>query len=252
MRQELLSALFQKWAGRPILVIGGGPSVLADLPRLDIEPACVISANEHGFKQKRFKVDLVVSLDRTHCLEKRPMAEILKPYGVPLVNRYSWADYRIPEWTLAGNSGMAAVGVAAALGGNPVIVTGIDMFAGGRRYFHDAGVKAPKDKGPRILASKRHRLRLMSLVNFCKGANIRPMSGPMQEFFPKYDPKESFPACRPVAYRTKLEREKPLRVLGVRSFTLFNGDAVHPDNEIVITQRELEVDNRLRCSVKIL
>lgn len=237
-------------------MIAGGPSVLKDLPRLTIEPACVISANDHGFKQKQFKVDLIVNLDRTHCMLRVDMAKILRPYGVPIINRYSWADYRIPEWTLAGNSGLAAVAVAAALGADPVIVTGIDMFAGGRRYFHDSGNVPERQNRRRVGREqreahlrKRMRSKSQPLAAFCKGANIRPMSGPLTDQFPKYDPFEVMPPRTPVAYHMKLAQAEVVRVMAGKNTRLWNTDIAKPGSEMAVTQSELNGDSRLSKSI---
>lgn len=249
MPQRLVSALFDRWAGQPILVIGGGPSVLRDLPKLDIMPACVISANAHGFKQDRFKVDLIVNLDKMHCILKIPMEKHLRPFATPIVNRHSWADYRLPEWTMAGNSGMAAVAVAAALGGHPVIVTGIDMFQGGRLYFHELS-KPPKlrSKGPHVIASRRDKLRLLPLREFCKGAHVRPMSGPMCDYWPTYTPGETLKPAAGIAYTAKLRAKKEITVKAVRSFKLTNMDMVNPDHVMAFTERELRDDSRIECN----
>ncbi len=205
--QRLVTELLHRWEGQPILVIGGGPSVLRDLPNLKIKPACVISANEHGFKQTHFPVDLVTNVDKQHCLLKEPMEKILRPYGVPIVNRHAWADYRLPDWTMAGNTGMQAIALAALLGASQVIVTGIDMWEGGRTYFHDRGAKAPKHKAPKGAMRRRTKERVRPLVSFCSGAHIRPMSGPLLEWFKPYDQTETPKPPRPIGYRLRLEAE---------------------------------------------
>jgi hypothetical protein len=245
--QRLVSHLFDRWAGKPILVIGGGPSVLADLPKLDIVPACVISANDHGFRQTRFPVDLIVNLDKRHCMLQVPMQKVLRPFNVPIVNPHSWADYRLAEWRMAGNSGMAAVAVAAALGASQVIVTGIDMFAGGRKYFHDPGGKVPKENRQKHPSSRRAKARLLPLKEFCAGANIRPMSGPMTEIFPRYKPGAELPEAKDIDYRRRMHRAEIL-VRAIRSFHLSSFDTVNVDTVMAVTEREIERDSKIPCN----
>lgn len=238
--QELVTALFNRWEGKPALVIGGGPSVLKDLPRLNLVPDLVISANEHGMRQDRFKVDLITNVDKIHCLAKIPMEQHLRPFGVPIVNRHSWADYRLPDWTMAGNTGMQAIALAALLGANPVIVVGIDMS--GPNYFHDKGAKAPKGLNQKIRrggARARQRMSVNPLIQFVKGARIRPMSGPLTQWFPVYDPTEKVKGSPPIPFRTRLELEmKQVVVIVEKPFRLSNGDYTKHKQRLVMSQWE--------------
>ncbi len=239
--QRLVTELFHRWEGKPILVIGGGPSVLRDLPLLKETPACVISANEHGFQQKYFPVDLVTNVDKRHCLLKEPMEKILRPYGAPIVNRHSWADYRLPDWTMAGNTGMQAIALAATLGASKVIVTGIDMWMGGRVYFHDRGAKAPKHKSPKSAMKRRAKERVNPLRTFCVGAHIRPMSGPLTEWFKTYDPAEVLKPARPVGYRLRLEEEcREVLCEVVHPFRMSNDDYTRQSQQLALSTFEYE------------
>lgn len=242
MTQQLITALLTRWAGKPILVLGGGRSVAKDLPRLAITPACVISANAHGVHQNKFPVDLIVNVDKMHCFEKLPMEKILRPLGLPIVNRHSWADYRMPDWTLAGNTGITAVGLACALGGNPVIVTGIDMWNEGRVYFHEdpSQQKPSRHRQVRTSVNRRDRAALMPLQRFAQGANVRPMSGPMCDVFRKYDPAEILPLAKPVDYRNRLIAMKTVMVQVLRGFRYSNMDVVVPGKLLAFSPREAE------------
>jgi hypothetical protein len=248
--QRLVTELFHRWAGKPILVIGGGPSVLRDLPNLKIEPACVISANEHGFKQDRFKIDLVTNVDKRHCLLKEPMEKILRPFGVPIVNRHSWADFRICDWTMAGNTGMQAIALAAALGASQVIVTGIDMWQGGRIYFYDRGAKPAKHPAPKRAMRHRMKERINPLRAFCAGANIRPMSGALLQWFKPYDPAEVLKPARPVGYRLRLEEETTEVLCEVEQpFRFTNDDYTRVGQQLALSQFEFE---KIGCGLRKL
>lgn len=238
--QKLISDLFDRWADKPILVIGGGPSVNDDLPRLvATPPACVIGANDHGAHQKVFPVDLCVNLDKIHCFRKLPMEHILRPLGAPIANKLSWADYRLADWPALGNTGMASIAVAAALGGNPVIVTGLDFWHGGRRYFHKVDEETRRSRKPMVL-THFHRKKLKDLVAFVKGANIRPMSGPLCDIWPKYSVDEVLPARKDVAYRRKMRSIKPTYLRALRPFSLSNMDAVRTGQILVTSPGEAE------------
>jgi hypothetical protein len=208
----LISTLFDRWVSKPILVIGGGPSVLRDLldgPELP-NIACVISANAHGCRQTRFAVDLLVNVDKRHTHLKTPMEPLLRAYGIPIVNKHPWADYLLPDWEFIGNSGLTAIAVAAVLGGNPIIVTGVDMWASGREYFHDPMVisalyaEKPKHRrriGTMISQNRASMRRLSGLVAFARGSNIRPISGPMTAVFPPFCAHATLPTPTACAYR---------------------------------------------------
>jgi hypothetical protein len=214
--QETLKDYFAQFAGRPVLAIGGGPSVNVDLPRLaraGFRPACVIGANEHATKQFYYSVNFLVNCDKNHCMLKGPdntavpMEAYLRPFareaGAKIMNRFPWADVLLNAWHFNGNSGQTAIAVAAALGGNPVVVTGLDCWGSGRRYFYDTPAQAEQrrltqDKDPpRAEAIRRFR----NLLRWCHGANVRPVSGPLCDVFPRWDPAEQLPPPEPITYR---------------------------------------------------
>lgn len=239
--QKLVSELFGRWDGKMALVIGGGPSFLRDFKTLELKPELVISANDHGFKQDRFKVDLITNVDKVHSVRGGPMEQYLRPYGVPIVNRHSWADYRIPDWTLAANTGLQAVALAALLGADPIVVTGIDMWENGRVYFHQTGAK-PAKPGKRVLkgaARRRMRERTQPLVRFCAGANVRPISGPLTEWFKAYDPAEVLKPARPVGYRLRLEQESTQVLCEVvKPFRMSNSDYTKKGQRLALSPFE--------------
>ncbi len=192
--KQLMSALVGPYNGKPILVICGGPSATVSLPLIPQDyPACVISANEHGFKQTRFDVDFIVSVDLTFAQTREPMETRLAKYGKPTINRWSSADYRIPEWTFNGDSGLTAVAVALMLGGHPVVAVGLDRSTGDRRYFWEKVAEpgwSTRRRQPNIMQIRTDTKRC---VDFARDSHVRIFSGPMLAYWPAFDPKESFP-----------------------------------------------------------
>lgn len=207
--QSSITDLMHRYAGWPILVIGGGPSAAEDLPKLaslDFQPTCVLSANEHGMRQQLFRVDFLVNVDKIHCALKISMEEFLRPWARPIINQHTWADYRLPNWHLGANSGITAVAVACALGGNPVVCTGIDLFGTGRNYFHDGDFRGKSVPRSRSLAPSHFaRTRILALRKECPTARIRPVSGPLTTIFPAFDPDEPWAPSGIVPYRHYLE-----------------------------------------------
>ena len=242
--QKLLNDLFGCYDGKPILVIAGGPSVARDLPKLyaiGFRPACVLSANAHGFKQNVYPIDFAVNVDKQHCALRTPMELVLRPFGKPIINRHSWADYRLPNWTFSGNTGLTSIAIACALGGNPVVPLGIDFWSTGRCYFHSGQeTKKHASRTP----SKPNR-KVKNLVAFCAGANIRPVSGPLAEVFPRLSVEDaqtgaSLPPRKDVAYRMAVAGVERDCYVARRAFTFGSGnqDRVAAGATVLLTERE--------------
>lgn len=250
MTQELITALFDRWAGKPILVIGGGPSVAVDLPKIDFEPACVISANDHGDYQTRFKLDLIVNCDKRHCFLHCNMSDLLRPlaakHGAAIVNAHSWADYRLGDMSYRANTGMTAVFVAAALGGHPVVPLGIDFFKGGHVYFHTP--RGGKNIRPDWHISRVARKGLEELLKSCTGAHIRPLSGPLLKYFPAYDPAEVLPPRTDMAYRKHMRKNKTTYFHVQRPFNFGTWDRVQGGVQLALTPKEAQ-DPRMRAGL---
>ena len=231
-QQELVSALFDRWAGKPILVIGGGPSVLTDQ---QMNPACVISANDHGAHQSRYKVDLWMNMDCNDCmtLPHVSMEGRMCAPGRVIVNRFAWADYRLGDFTYSGNTGLSAIVLAAALGGNPVITTGIDCWAGGRHYFHGKKLST----GPSYGALGRMRKKdLRKLVEAVKGVDVLPLSGALKLVFPTVLQG----GWKPTAYRKHLLSQPTKRVHVHREFSLVGTDRAKVGSSLALTPKEAQ------------
>jgi hypothetical protein len=132
-----------RFRGKPILVLGGGPTVNEALELVPADyPACVISANEHGFSQHKFHVDFIAYIDIRHGRLLRRMQDVLKPYGVPTISIYESADYQLDGKQFGRNAGFLAIQAAAELGGYPIIVAGVDCTIGQRPYFYQEQERA--------------------------------------------------------------------------------------------------------------
>lgn len=192
--RTLFGHLVEKYSG-PILVIGGGPSVPADLVRLEhagVKPVAVVSANEHGIHQERFEVTYVVTADGVHHEKHRRMDVVVRDLGcsAPIVSGCFFADYRLPDWRMGANTGLQAIAIAVAMGGNPVIVTGLDFFklynASAGTYFHDPRAKSSSN----VKVYDNFAKQIDALHRKIAGKRshpVRAMSGPLREIFPSWD-----------------------------------------------------------------
>lgn len=186
----LIADLLGKYPG-PILVIGGGPSVPDDFARLPnrFKPACVLSANAHGFMQDRFKVDYIVACDNKHSETREPMKSILAPHGVPVITRHWWGDFRLPRWPLHLNSGQTAIAVGVLLGGRPVVAAGMDCWQG-KTYWHNPDIKVACTGRSLGYVAKQ----LTQLKDWIGAESpVRVLSGPMIPMFPRWQEDEEFP-----------------------------------------------------------
>lgn len=170
-------------------------------------PEIVISANAHGFKQDKFKVDFIVGVDyyfsppRGDRAPRLRMQDYVKQFPAKTINRWSWADYRIPEFTYSGDSGLTAILVAVLLGGHPVIPVGIDFGQGDRRYWWDSGPD-PQWRQRANYSDNQQAAREM-LIDLCRDAQIRPICGPLLAHWPKWSPDEVLPPVKlPVSAQT--------------------------------------------------
>lgn len=241
MATKPINDLLRQYYGKPALVIGGGPSARADLPKLTdsgFKPAVVLSANEHGLYQGHYKVDFLVNVDRLHCARKVCMETYLRQFNTPIINAHSWADYRLPDWKMSANSGIVAVAVGCLLGCWPVVVVGVDLFMIGRQYFHDSDTerKAPRPRSapPTHMA----KIRTNEMRRWANNYPIRPTSGPLTQYFSEYDPAETFSPPNMVPYRRKIEKTPILWFRGLKEFSFVNNDRVAPGELVPFTETE--------------
>lgn len=186
-----VESLYAKHLGRPVIVIGGGPSAPSQLAyvlaRLRGDPVYIF-ANDHGFKLGLVP-DYIVCKDEVHTETKERMEPRLRAHGnYPILARYPWADIVLTNWPTQGNSGQLAIAVAALVGGTPIIPVGIDCYQQGT-YFH-----SPNEKN--VSGGRRESLWRSSMTRMMlrlEGAVIRPPDGILALMFRKYDPTETFP-----------------------------------------------------------
>jgi hypothetical protein len=155
--------LVMRHKGARICVMGGGPSLVSDLEK--VEADIWISVNEHGAKVR--PVDYVVAMDDIHTKLHVPMLKHIRAVtDAPIITPWFWGDYQIMKWPRQPKfvlSGVAASWVAAMMGAHPVILAGFDCYGG-----HGATVGQHRDYVPHV------------------HAQVRVCSGPLTAFYPAY------------------------------------------------------------------
>ena len=188
---KLFSELVGQFDG-PILVIGGGPSApaaLEHLKRTGFAPIAVLSANEHGHRQNVFEVTHSVCCDGRHGEKRVPMETLLDVYGKPIITPGHFGDYRLPDWTLSGNTGITAIAAAVFMGGHPVVVVGIDFYrlSSPDVYFHAPDAKSNSTKKN----AKNFKAQVDSLVQWVgRRAPVRLTTPWPWDTFPMFDAAE--------------------------------------------------------------
>lgn len=211
---QTLGDLVDVHFGRAALVMGGGVSLPADFERArEMYPdAVLLSCNHHGtllgvragngtdlFAVRRTlgekapilaESDYMVHLDE---IEKfRP--QMLGPYRSAVSPRMD-ADVRLlayPRGT--GYTGMVAAWFAFMLGCGPVVLCGMDCYAGGC-YWHSPGEESPGQGNPVKTHVKEWRQHMGRAVPL---EVLRAASGPLVPIFGEVEP--GIP-CLPVEKR---------------------------------------------------
>lgn len=182
---KTLTDLVHAHLGRPAVVLGGAPCWPEDYERVRAWPdsvrAVVLAANDHAFRRP-VEVDYAVACDN-------PMRERLAIHRRPIISPRHWADYRVLHQVVS-NSGALAVVAAWVMGCAPIIVCGVEFYAGDT-YAHDP--KAPSVG--KTVSVPQHLRRWEKLTAATPGAQIRPVGGPLLQLWPAWDPIE--PAADP-------------------------------------------------------
>lgn len=116
--------------GARICVMGGGPSLLADLD--GVEADVWISVNGHGSNLRR--TDYALAMDAVHTGTQECMhAHVRGLTPAPIISPHPWADILLTAYPLEPRrmlSGVVAMWAASVMGGRPVILAGFDCYGG--------------------------------------------------------------------------------------------------------------------------
>lgn len=191
--------LILKHKGKRFVVMGGGPSLAADLER--IGPADVyISTNGHGVGLR--KPDYLLAIDHTHTGRQVPMGQHLRALSdAPIISPHGFADYRLgfyPECPRFVLSGLVATWAAFAMGAKVVTLAGMDGYAD-NDYRGEA----------RKIARDVHcPVRVMAESPL---ADVWPVFDPAERFG-RYTPHSSIDGLRGIDNSIRVRARKPCRV----------------------------------------
>ena len=162
-----LADLIMRHKGKRICVMGGGPTLDADIA--NVKADVWISVNDHGARRR--EVDYVVCMDNIHTKNQQEMRKFLRKYSdAPIISPWHWGQFQMlrwPDYPCLFNSDIIASWIASIMGGHPIIMAGFDCYGGRGRQL------------------EMHR----QYVKHIKGY-VRVCSGILLEYYQQYDPKE--------------------------------------------------------------
>jgi hypothetical protein len=171
-----------EWAHRgvPMAVLGGGPSLPADLAVIP-DYAIKISVNHHALRL--VECPYMVFLDDP--IEVPELFQALKDYGGLKISpklQYSDIELDVPWWD-GGFSSSLAVWLASWFRCTQVLLCGMDCYQGERKYFYERAFSHPVFDAPIENHLRAWRPALTECLN---PDRIRAVSGPLVELFGKF------------------------------------------------------------------
>lgn len=176
--------LHDQHKGRPVAIIGGGPSLPSHVEGLPAD-TIYMGVNRHGHHARDEglipRVDYCVHLDKA-------LARTLAALDVPVISSFvEYADYWFAKQSDALDEGFTpstAVWLALFMGASEVILCGMDCYTG-TTYWHDADATSSGSLQP----LNRHLNGWKRVLDKCPNAErISTMGGPTSRLFPLYAP----------------------------------------------------------------
>lgn len=182
MKKQKLSSLKNKYAGMPAAILGGGPSLPADMQRLP-ENCLMIAVNYHGLYYCKPTYMVYNDTPNTNPLMEKAVAE----HQSILVSPEPTSDviFDVPDVWTGFFSSNTATWFALWMGCNPVILCGMDCYQGEVKHcppstYHSTMFDLPLDFYTR------------PWIEDCKNSvphpeRIRAASGPLVSLFGQYE-----------------------------------------------------------------
>lgn len=183
MTRILMSALKDKYKGRPAAVLGGGPSLPSDLAKVPPN-AVMIAVNYHAFYHLDGAPDFMVYNDapETNPLQVKAVKDHLTVHVSPEPS--SDVIFDVDVWTGFFSSNTAAW-FALWMGCDPVILCGMDCYQGPVKHcqpstYHSQMFDMELDFYVRPWREDAHNL-------LPHPERLRAMSGPLVDIFGRYE-----------------------------------------------------------------
>lgn len=187
--------------GRRFIIMGGGPSLAADLDALGRKPGdVVISCNAHGVELRT--PDYLLAMDSKHTKSNADMGVYLrKRSDAPIISPHAFADYRLGYWPQHPRfvlSGLISTWAAYAMGAKVVCLAGMDGYKD-NDYTEEARKIAREVRCP-VRVQPESFLRSVWGVYDAK------------ERFGRYTPHSAIDGLRGIDGRVRVRASKPCAV----------------------------------------
>lgn len=187
MNKPSIKELKDIYRGRAVAVLGGGPSLPADLKRLPVGTN-LISVNGHSLRLRG--ADYLVFCDnpyRKSRLTSTLLAAAIDAFYGPkisIIENDSDYIFDVDFWN-GGFSSTVATWLACYMGGDPVLLCGMDCYQGDEKYFFDYSEKMEHPCWHYPLENNLKAWR--PALSKCPGPEkIKAISGPLVEIFGEY------------------------------------------------------------------
>lgn len=167
--------------GMPIAVLGGGPSLWVDLDDLPGH-ARLVGVNYHA--ARIVHLDYITFLDDPEK-SKRLLPHMERHTGRRVSPLSHWSDWELVNVPDFGLTSTFAAWVACLMGGDPILLCGMDCYTTGARYCH-GGTMAPHPCQSYPVEIHIDTWR-RAATHFARPEAIRAVSGPLVNVFGKYD-----------------------------------------------------------------
>lgn len=234
------SELILKHAGCIAVVIGGRPFTEEDGKALEAvvksakknQEVITIGANEHA-SVAGIAVDYVVAMDDVHGEDNTPMMDRIRQHtDAPVIGPFEFNDYQLSTWPMAPRrvyTGTTAIWVGWALGASLVVVLCSDGYA------DVDGVIRPG-----------YGEKVQAVVESVKCPVRHVNGGPLQEFFPAWDPKEKLPKFEPHPSLESLRGANGQITVKARKTTGLGGAPFYKGRTRQVMREDREVQRLLR------
>ncbi len=173
------------YEGRPIAVLGAGPSLPADLEKIPDE-SILMSVNYHALLIA--ECDYMVFMDQKRRMPAEQIQAIETTSAIKVSQYIEQSDVDLSgvDYWNGGMSSTLATWFACYLGGDPALLCGMDLFRGKKPYFHEID-EPPKIAQQRAYPIENHLNAWRPALTQCPHSErIRVVSGPLVEIFPLY------------------------------------------------------------------